>query len=664
MNKKQLPRIMVGDFETTVFDGQEFTEVWASALCDIYQENGVVFNSIGQTFDFLSEICRKENVILYYHNLKFDGSFWLDWLLKNACFTQAGYGDIETILNDNNHSFYKDKAMPNNSFKYMISDRGVWYNIKIKLHGHILEIRDSVKLLPFSVEKIGESFKTKHRKTEIEYKGFRYAGCEITDKEREYILNDIYVVKEGLEYLFNDGHNKATIGSCCLAEWKKSFLLKYNYTFNSEWECLNYFFPDLTKIEIDKNTYNANNADEYIRKSYKGGWCYLVPEKKGKIFKKGLTADVNSLYPSMMHSESGNYYPIGKPIFWKGNFPKRALDEDTNFFVRIKCRFNIKDNMLPFMQIKNSFLYPSHKCLTTSDFYDKYDKKYYRYYIDEKGERQDTTIELTLTQTDYKLFLEHYNLENFEILDGCYFHTMIGLFDDYINKYKEIKMNSVGALREEAKLFLNNLYGKLAMGTDSSYKVAYIKDGVVKFVAVSENNKKAGYIPIGSAITSYARNFTIRHAQSNYYGSNNRGFIYADTDSIHCDLDLEELKVNKIHKTDFNSWSIESQWDEGIFVRAKTYIEHVNIKDGVLLDKPFYDVKCAGMPKRPKKLFVANISNDKIELKTKEEEEFMLAQLTLSDFKEGLVVPSALKQKRIDGGIILYDKPYTMRYMR
>ena len=257
-----------------------------------------------------------------------------------------------------------------------------------------------------------------------------------------------------------------------------------------------------------------------------------------------------------------------------------------------------------------------------------------------------------------------HNLENFEILDGCYFHTMIGLFDDYINKYKEIKMNSVGALREEAKLFLNNLYGKLAMGTDSSYKVAYIKDGVVKFVAVSENNKKAGYIPIGSAITSYARNFTIRHAQSNYYGSNNRGFIYADTDSIHCDLDLEELKVNKIHKTDFNSWSIESQWDEGIFVRAKTYIEHVNIKDGVLLDKPFYDVKCAGMPKRPKKLFVANISNDKIELKTKEEEEFMLAQLTLSDFKEGLVVPSALKQKRIDGGIILYDKPYTMRYMR
>lgn len=70
MNKKRLPRIMVGDFETTVFDGQEFTEVWASAICDIYQENGKVFNSIEQTFDFLNEICRKENVILYYHNLK------------------------------------------------------------------------------------------------------------------------------------------------------------------------------------------------------------------------------------------------------------------------------------------------------------------------------------------------------------------------------------------------------------------------------------------------------------------------------------------------------------------------------------------------------------------------------------------------------------------
>ena len=56
--------------------------------------------------------------------------------------------------------------------------------------------------------------------------------------------------------------------------------------------------------------------------------------------------------------------------------------------------------------------------------------------------------------TDWILFNEHYDLFDLEILDGCYFNTMIGIFDDYINKYMEIKMNSKGAMRTLAKLFL------------------------------------------------------------------------------------------------------------------------------------------------------------------------------------------------------------------
>ena len=116
------------------------------------------------------------------------------------------------------------------------------------------------------------------------------------------------------------------------------------------------------------------------------------------------------------------------------------------------------------------------------------------------------------------------------------FLVEVGIFDEYINKYAKIKKESKGALRELAKLFLNNLYGKLG-STDSSFKIAYVKeDKSIGFMQVVENEKKPGYIAIGSAITSYSRNFTIRDAQKNYYGENKRGFIYADTDSIHCDL--------------------------------------------------------------------------------------------------------------------------------
>ena len=63
----------------------------------------------------------------------------------------------------------KDSEMPNNSVKYSISDRGMWYSITIKVNNHKISIRDSLKLLPFSVEKIGKSFGTKHKKLTIKY---------------------------------------------------------------------------------------------------------------------------------------------------------------------------------------------------------------------------------------------------------------------------------------------------------------------------------------------------------------------------------------------------------------------------------------------------------------------------------------------------------------
>ena len=54
--------------------------------------------------------------------------------------------------------------MPNKSFKYSISDKGMWYTIALKVNGHVIELRDSLKLLPFSVKQIGQSFATKHKK--------------------------------------------------------------------------------------------------------------------------------------------------------------------------------------------------------------------------------------------------------------------------------------------------------------------------------------------------------------------------------------------------------------------------------------------------------------------------------------------------------------------
>ena len=104
--------------------------------------------------------------------------------------------------------------------------------------------------------------------------------------------------------------------------------------------------PDLRLTPLNVDLYGSANAEEYVRHSYKGGWCYVVEGKEGVIKHNGLTADVNSLYPSMMSSESGNAYPIGTPHFWRGNYiPNEAQEGSRYFFVRIKTRFYLKKNL-------------------------------------------------------------------------------------------------------------------------------------------------------------------------------------------------------------------------------------------------------------------------------------------------------------------------------
>lgn len=642
-------RIYSADFETTVYEGQTATEVWASAVVELYTEDVHIFHSLDETLDWA--LAQEDNVMLYYHNLKFDGSFWLDFLLNKRNYRQA-----YDILSEEPFTckWRDEKNMPNHSIKYAISNKGAWYSITIKDGHHYIYIRDSLKLLPFSVRRIGESFGTKHKKLDMEYTGYRYAGCPITDEEKHYIANDVLVVKEALEIMFDEGHKKMTIGSCCLSEFRKDFNTR-------EYDML---FPDLYTMDIDP-CYDYPTAGDYILKSYKGGWCYLARGKEARIKTNGCTLDVNSLYPSMMHSCSGNRYPIGDPTFWTGNYiPEMVVNNpDYYYFVRVRTRFYLKPGKLPFIQIKGNWLYKGNDMLETSDLIS--DGRAYTHYIGTDGEEHSTAVTLTLTCTDYKLFKEHYDLVDFEILDGCYFATDIGIFDHYIDHYRVIKQNSKGAQRELAKLFLNNLYGKMAATTDSSFKVAFTKqDGTLAFVEVEEHDKKPGYIAIGSAITSYARNFTIRAAQANYYGPDRPGFCYADTDSIHCDIATECIRGVTVDDKAFCCWKPESCWDKAIFTRQKTYIEHV-VQENLEPCEPYYNIKCAGMPDKCKDLLVKNIEGYKPQEGdglTAEEVAFLAIPFDLTKFTVGLRVPGKLMPKRIPGGIVLKEGYYEMRF--
>ena len=64
---KRKYKYYVCDFETTVYEGQEYTEVWAAACVEMYTEDVKIFHSIEEQFEYFKSLdC---NVIAYYHNL-------------------------------------------------------------------------------------------------------------------------------------------------------------------------------------------------------------------------------------------------------------------------------------------------------------------------------------------------------------------------------------------------------------------------------------------------------------------------------------------------------------------------------------------------------------------------------------------------------------------
>ena len=659
------------DFETTVTGdiNQSETEVWsfASVESDVENcyENVTVGGSIEAFFDKLFSY-RNGTTTAYFHNEKFDGSFIIDYLLKNGF--KVGMILLEGFTNteeDKEVMKHAKKDLKNKEFICLISSKGQWYSITIKYKSKIYEIRDTYKLLPFSLKKIGKDFQTEHQKLEMEYIGERYANCPMTEEEIQYQKNDVLVLKEAMNIMEAEGHTKMTIGSCCMHEFKSKY---HPLAFAQK-------FPNLYEVNIAKLQFGSETMGDYIRNSYKGGWCYLNPKWANHHFVNvnGTTADVNSLYPSMMHSDSGNFYPVGDGHLFKGDLPDYLKGKNNiYYFIRVKTRFYLKEGYLPTIQIKNSLLYHPRQWLTSSDYVDK-EGNHFRYLMDNDKEVQMIPT-LTLTMTDWELLQKHYNLEDTEILDGVWFNAEKGLFDEYINKYAEIKMKSKGAKRQIAKLFLNNLYGKFATSTDASYKVPFIgDDGVVHFYTIDSSKiKKAGYIPIGSAITSYSRAFTITAAQKNY-----DKFIYSDTDSIHLLCGPDDIIGAPEDPVKFNHWKYESCWDEAIFVRAKTYIEHITHEDREEVENPYYAIRCAGMPDRAKANYEAKILyeplkdtddikeyEEKIGVKnlTKSEISFhMKPKMTIEDFKVGLCVPGSLKPKRIRGGIVLLNGEYVMR---
>ena len=559
------------DFETTT--NAEDCRVWAWGLCEIGNSANFVY---GNCIDSLMERCSKEeNMTLYFHNLKFDGEFIIIWLFEHGFEYVADRKDLIA-----------------GKFTTLISDKGMFYTIKVcfserNKRKNLLTIYDSLKILPFSVAEIAKAFNLPISKLEIDYKETRKIGHELAPLEVEYLKNDVVICALALDIMFNQDLTKMTQGSNALADYKK-IMGKENFE---------KFFP-------------PPDYDTEIRRSYKGGFTYLNPKFKSKDVGAGVVLDVNSLYPSVMYY---NPLPYGEGVYFSGEYEQDVI---YNLYIQnFTCQFELKKDKIPTIQLKNNLRFVPTEYLTSSN-----------------GE----FVSLCLTSVDLALFKEHYNIYNIEYFDGYKFKSTVGLFKKYIDKWISVKIESTlngnKAMRTLAKLMLNSLYGKFALNPEVQGKYPVYEDGAVKYKLLPPETRKPLYIPVGTFITSWARDKTIRTSQAikdysiKTYGKDM--YIYSDTDSIHTLLSIEDCKkIMQISDTELGKWAHESTFTRARFIRQKSYIEVI---DGNL------HITCAGMPTR------------------------CYENVTWDNFFIGAVYSGKLQMSHVKGGIILKDVDFSI----
>lgn len=568
--------LFTADFETTT-DPLD-CRVWACGICSIDETHSFKYgNSLDWFFEFA-----KNNIgsTFYFHNLKFDGEFILCYLFEH------GYKHITDR-----------KKLKTKTFTTLISDKGQFYSLEICFNKEEdkmekITIYDSLKILPFSVEAIAKGFNLPISKLEIDYGEKREIGHILTRQEIDYLRNDVEILSRALLTLFNQDLRQMTQGSNALYDYKK-IIGKKNF---SKW------FP-IPDYDFD------------IRQSYKGGFTYCDPRRQKQDIGEGIVLDVNSLYPSVMYYQP---LPYGEGIFFDGKYKPDKL---YNLYVQMfTCQFELKENYIPTIQLKNNLSFIPTDYLSSSD---------------------DEEVTMCLTSVDLELFFEHYHVYNITWHSGWKFKSTTGLFKEYIDKWNAVKMESTlngnKAMRTLAKLMLNALYGKFALNPNVQSKIPYYDNGIIKYTLGGKEKRNPIYIPVGTFITAWARHKTITSAQKVY-----DRFLYADTDSLHL-IGTEIPKDLEVDPIKLGAWKHESTFTRARFVRQKTYIEET------LCDNSFYlpdinlygstkmNITCAGMPSRCYK------------------------HVTWENFISGSSFKGKLQFTHVQGGIVLKDIDFTIK---
>lgn len=532
------------------------------------------------------------NIKMYIHNLgRFDAHFLLPILFKN--------------YNSKNIKYFIDKSK--NVFNIKIS------NLEYKKKRFSITFLDSLKIWVLPVASLGRT---------VGLKKLDYGDYDILD---EFKTNEDYEKHNNgisIEYFERDIEILRLFAIKTKKEFDiKDFAITIAGTAKKKWENLD---SDIL-AHTNKILSLSNPADvdfwNIVKFAYRGGLTINNPKYQLKKIPNVHSYDVNSLYPSIMLNEK---LPYGRyrTKEWLDKYNKH--DEYTYKLYKIHIKRAIA-KWIPFISI---------------------------YDIEIENQQHDAILGYPKEIYDEIVYMNNYMLEFFKkhydyelnepevLMYGL--KEKKGMFDEYINYYKNIKENKEKyspAEIQTAKLHLNSLYGKFGetyrniairifnkdkdlivkneklylkkdgkefevgktdkqlfiwdereiVITTTDGKIAYRTKRFKNLITVNDNilmlkefkkpiKRNLSFIPIAECITTKSK---IKLLDAIIQHKDD--FIYADTDSIHLTKKTDKLEL---HDTNFGAWKYEGMWDWGIYRRAKHYY-HLN-NDGS------YEIKGGG----------------------------------------------------------------------
>lgn len=484
---------------------------------------------------FLEHVRRmagRRTLYVYFHNLSYDAYFitqalmldgtrnmdiWTDARLRRGCEQPC----FKTFINSKDQwstiEWYPDGLKP----------RGT----KNDRRPHVI-FRDSMAHLNVKLSVLGDMVGLpKLEMAEKDYSKSRLINYSPTPEEIAYATRNVEILSKVLDLIdWKVCSLSASSGSILLKTLPRYSGLSSTGLLGSP-DGINFtsWFPIL-----------GEEANRILRLGYHGGLCRVEDSKRGRLVEEpGRVYDVNSQYTSILLNES---LPVGEPRFFEPN----GLPPDGLWIADILVSFSLRPDGVP--------------CL-----------------IDERSDVQasGSAMRLIITSVDYDLYREMYD---FHLLDvgWCFlFHGETGLFDDYVNLFRQRKeMSSLDSVpRLQSKQYFNRLIGKFGCDPKPTRKSVRL-DGnqwveYVPFTPSADpvrlNTSVHEYLPLAMFVNAYGRAMMARAIKA----AGDR-FLYSDTDSLHVlgDYPVEGLDV---HDHRIGAWKLEHRFVKAFYNRPRQY---------------------------------------------------------------------------------------------